>query len=588
MRDSRVRGIPARLCLLVGSILAFFVLIVPAQPALATFHLVSINEIYAGSTAHPESSFIELKTYDEGENFVGNHALVIYDSAGNPTGTFTFTSDLPGIAPSQQTMLVGDDGVEAAFGVKPDFIDADFNLVAAGGAACWAEAVDCVSWGNFEGPTPSPTGVPADGSGIPDGAAISRTTSGGQCSNLLDEADDTNDSGDDFVEAAPTPQNYTTVPASASCTSPAPTPTTLIDSKPSPFTSLTSATFSFHSNPAGADFECRLDRLSFQDCDSGSATYAGPLTEATHSFRVRAVNANGVGAPVSFAWTVDLTAPVANITSHPVDPSPGQSASFRYGSNEVGSKFECMLSPLEAGFTPCETQPRVYSGLADGDYEFEVRAIDRAGNIQAAATAFPWTVDNSLVDATPPETTIVSKPPDPSASPVAAFTYSSNEPGSKFQCKLDAGSFTACPSAGTSYTGLSSGSHTFQVRAIDAANNVDPTPAGYSFAIVLGGAPPTAAPAAPSGAAPAAAKPNTTVSKQGAKTRDRTPTFKFASSRPGSTFQCKLDNGPFKACRSPLTTKTLSYGRHTLRVRAISAGTADPSPAAVKFTVVKK
>ncbi len=132
------------------------------------------------------------------------------------------------------------------------------------------------------------------------------------------------------------------------CTPPAPTPATLIDSKPAPFTNSTSATFSFHSNPAGASFECRLDRLSFQDCDSGTVTYAGPLSEATHSFRIRASNANGVGAPVTFAWTVDLTAPLANITSHPIDPSPGQSASFRYGSNEGGSKFECQTEPARS------------------------------------------------------------------------------------------------------------------------------------------------------------------------------------------------------------------------------------------------
>jgi hypothetical protein len=580
----------AKLGLLVGSALAFLVLIVPAQPALATFHLVSINEVYPGSIADPDSSFIELEAYDEGQNFVGNHSIVLLDSAGDPTGTFTFTSDLPGNGANQQTMLIGDDGVEAAFGVEPDLVDADFDISASGGAACWAEAIDCVSWGDFEGSLPSPAGIPADGSGIPNGMAIARRSSGGKCANLLDEIDDTNDSDDDFLNAAPTPQSYATVPTPPTCAPPPPTPTTLIDSKPNPFTKLTEATFAFHSNPAGASFECRLDRLSFQDCDSGTVTYLGPLSEAAHSFRVRASNANGTGAPVTFAWTVDLTAPVADITSHPDDPSPGQSASFRYGSNESGSKFECRLSPLEAAFTPCDTQPRAYSGLADGDYEFEVRAVDRAGNVQATATAFPWTVDNSLVDTTPPETTIVSRPPDPSQSPVAAFSYSSNEPGSRFQCKLDSGNFNSCPSSGTSYTGLSSGAHSFQVRAIDTSNNLDPTPAGYSFSVVLGGSssPAGPGPAAPNGAPPTAAKPNTTIAKLGAKTRDRTPTFKFSSSRPGSSFQCKLDNGPFKACRSPFTTKTLSYGRHTLRVRAISAGVADASPATVNFTVVRK
>jgi hypothetical protein len=566
---------------------AFLALIMPASPALATFHLVSISEVYAGSAVDPESSFVELQMFDEDQNLVGNHSVTLYDSTGAPTGTFTFPADLPGSSNNQQTMLVGDNGVEAAFGVKPDLVDPGFNVPGAGGAVCW-DSLDCVSWGSFSGSTVPSSGIPADSAGIPDATAIARRISGGTCANLLDEADDTNDSDGDFADAVPTPQSYATVPAPTSCTPPPPTPTTLIDSKPAVSTTSTAATFVFHSNPAGATFECRLDQLSFQDCDSGTITYPGPLSEATHNFRVRASNANGVGAPATFIWTVDLTAPTASITSHPVDPSPGKTATFRYGSNEGGSKFECRLSPLEAAFTPCNTQPKAYSSLADGEYEFEVRAIDAAGNVQPVPAAFPWTVDNSLDDTTPPETTILSKPADPSGSPIASFTYGSSEPGSTFQCKLDGGAFTSCPASGISYSGLSEGPHAFQVRAIDASNNVDPTPAGYSFGIALAGAPPTGpAPASTGGPLPAA-KPNTTISKLGAKTRDRTPTFRFASSRSGATFQCKLDSGPFRPCRSPLTTKTLSYGIHTLRVRAIVSGTADPSPAKVIFTVVRK
>jgi len=567
--------------------MAFFVLIVPAQPALATFHLVSIGEVYAGSAADPESSFVELEMYDEDQNLVGNHSVLLYNSAGALTGTFTFPSDLPGIGKNQQTMLVGDDGVEAAFGVKPDLVSSGFNVPTSGGAACW-DALDCVSWGNFGGTTTPASGVPADTAGIPDETALVRRITGGACANLLDEQDDTNDSDGDFADAVPTPESYATVPAATSCVPPLPTPTTTIDSKPAVSTNSTAAGFAFHSSPAGASFECRLDQLSFQACDSGTIPYAGPLTEATHSFRVRASNANGVGAPANFSWRVDLTAPTASITSHPLDPSPGKSATFRYGSSEGGSKFECRLIPLEAAFTACNTQPKVYSGLADGEYEFEVRATDAAGNVQPVATAFPWTVDNSLLDATPPETAIVSRPSDPSASPIAAFTYSSSEAGSTFQCKLDGGNFNNCPATGISYSGLGDGARTFQVRAIDTSNNVDPTPAGYSFGIVLADTLPSGPTLAPASRPPTVTKPNTAISKAPARTADRTPTFRFTSSRPGATFRCKLDGGPFKPCRSPFTTKTLSYGPHGLQVRATASGVADPSPAKVKFTVVRK
>jgi hypothetical protein len=73
------------------------------------------------------------------------------------------------------------------------------------------------------------------------------------------------------------------------------------------------------------------------------------------------------------------------------------------------------------------------------------------------------------------------------------------------------------------------------------------------------------------------------------RTADRTPTFRFASDEPGSTFQCKLDRKPFRPCRSPFTTKRLGLGRHTFKVRARDgSGLLDRSPAVDRFTVIEK
>jgi hypothetical protein len=55
-----------------------------------------------------------------------------------------------------------------------------------------------------------------------------------------------------------------------------------------------------------------------------------------------------------------------------------------------------------------------------------------------------------------------------------------NEPNVQFQCRLDGAAFAACSSP-TTYAGLAAGSHTFAVRAIDAAGNVDPTPATHTW-----------------------------------------------------------------------------------------------------------
>jgi len=584
----RVRSVDPRRCL-IGLLLSSLAVAIWAPSAQATFHLVSISEVYPGSAAHPDSSFLELEPYDKGQNLVGAHTIELFDASGNAIGSFTFPSDLPGEGENQQTMLVGDDGVAAAFGVTPDLVSSGFDIPAAGGAACWA-GLDCVSWGDFSGTTTPDAGVPAAQAGIPDGMSLDRRITGGSCVNLLDESDDTNDSDGDFFEATPSPQSYATVPTPPACVAPPPTPATTIDSKPAGTTNSTTASFNFHASEVGAGFECRLDKGSYEDCDTGTIVYAGPLTEGSHSFRVRATNANGVGAPATYGWVVDLTAPVASFTAKPTNPSPGNSVTFRYTSTEGNSKFECRLSPLEASFATCNTQPKTYSNLADGDYEFILRAIDAAGNVQASPTIYKWTVDNSLLDTTPPETTITSKPSDPSTSPAASFTYASNESGSSFECKLDGGSFGGCPASGVSYSGLAEGGHTFQVRAIDAAKNVDPTPAGYSFSVVSSSAgastPPSSGP--PSGTKKAASPPNTTIAKAAVKLRDRTPTFRFSSNKPGASFQCKLDRGSFVRCRSPYTTKTLAFGSHTLTVRAVAGGATDPSPAKLNFKIVKK
>jgi Tol biopolymer transport system component len=88
-------------------------------------------------------------------------------------------------------------------------------------------------------------------------------------------------------------------------------------------------------------------------------------------------------------------------------------------------------------------------------------------------------------DTTPPNTTITNHPPASTTSTSASFSFGSSESGSSFGCRFDAGAWTPCTSP-KAYSGLEHGSHTFQVRAIDAASNVDSTPASYSWTVASG------------------------------------------------------------------------------------------------------
>lgn len=75
------------------------------------------------------------------------------------------------------------------------------------------------------------------------------------------------------------------------------------------------------------------------------------------------------------------------------------------------------------------------------------------------------------------------------------------------------------------------------------------------------------------------------IHRPGRQTRDRTPTFRFASSEPGSTFVCRTDDGPFRACPTPITLPGLDPGAHTFSVRATNAAGQSSEAVAFKFTV---
>jgi plastocyanin len=100
--------------------------------------------------------------------------------------------------------------------------------------------------------------------------------------------------------------------------------------------------------------------------------------------------------------------------------------------------------------------------------------------------------------------------------------------------------------------------------------------------------PPAAGPAPVPPIAPSSPPATRITLKPSAKTKDRTPTFKFTASAAGASFQCSVDKTPFKACHSPYRTPALKPGRHTFKVAAVANGLADPTPATASFKIVAK
>ncbi len=338
-------------------------------------------------------------------------------------------------------------------------------------------------------------------------------------------------------------------------------PTVALGSTPPSLTNNPAAPFTFSGSDdvsSNVTFECRVDAASFAPCTS-PFTPSG-LADGNRTFNVRARDqAGNVSAPASYTWTIDTSPPDTTITGGPANSSTsGPTVSFTF-SSEAGATFQCRMD--SGSFGAC-TSPFTATGLTDGSHTFHVRAIDTVGNIDPTPATRTWTVD-----ATPPDTTILSGPTGAISVTSVTFTFSSTETGSTFQCRLNGGSFVSCTSPHI-ISGLVNGSQTFEVRAIDAVNNVDPTPATRTWTVDT-------------------QPPETTITSGPADSSTTGPgvTFNFTSSETGSTFECSLDAGPFLTCTSPQVL-SLSNGSHTFSVRAIDAvNNIDPTPATRTWTV---
>jgi len=77
----------------------------------------------------------------------------------------------------------------------------------------------------------------------------------------------------------------------------------------------------------------------------------------------------------------------------------------------------------------------------------------------------------------------------------------------------------------------------------------------------------------------------------GVKTRKRVAVFRFTDvtdDPPGTTFLCKFDRGPWKACQTPLRLPRLRLRMHALSVRAIdAAGNEEAAGTSWRFKVVR-
>ena len=260
-----------------------------------------------------------------------------------------------------------------------------------------------------------------------------------------------------------------------------------------------------------------------------------------------------------------------------------QSSSQQDPSNSLPIEFIATFSEIVFGFDENDvsfsgsTAPGTYeiSIIGSGpEYVIAIQGITGDGivevsipsnsvvNIDGDQNSTSINLDSSVYfDITPPDTSILTHPANPSNNPSPSFTFSSPDGTAGFECALDNGSYASCTSP-KNLSGLSEGSHTFNVRAVDAAGNVDATPASYIWMQDY-------------------TSPNTViVTHPGNATNSTSASFTFSSPDGTAVFQCALDSGAYAACSSPKELTGLTEGSHMFYIRAVDpAGNIDVTPA---------
>lgn len=169
--------------------------------------------------------------------------------------------------------------------------------------------------------------------------------------------------------------------------------------------------------------------------------------------------------------SIDVALAASNFESRSIDPGTTITDPAAAGNQTEEPVF------VGFGLEQAPESPTVDAGLVD----------DETGDTDVYGDPRPQGAGNDigadeLPDTVAPGTKIKKKPKRRTRSTRAKFTFVSDEAGAGFECKLDKGAFEACSSP-RKLKKLKPRRHTFSVRAIDTAGNVDATPAKYRWKV---------------------------------------------------------------------------------------------------------
>jgi hypothetical protein len=293
------------------------------------------------------------------------------------------------------------------------------------------------------------------------------------------------------------------------------------------------------------------------------------LGEGSHSIATLATDAAGNQSEFSETReiTIDTTAPdsptitspSSNMVTNDVTPTlvgtaeAGSTVNVYDGSTPIGSTVADESGNWE--FTP-------ENNLNQATHGVSTKATDAAGNSSGGSFARMITIDTSnpaVAIASPSEGQMIGDN-------TPEFIFSTNDDNaSTTTCQIDGGTPSNCASPATSPE-LTDGSHSLTVTSSDQAGNV--AAATRNFVVD------TAAPQTLLSGTPQAIDGN------------NDPAFVFSSNAVHATFECKLDDGDWSTCTSPLSFMDLTDSSHAFSVRSTDeAGNTDTSPPSFGWTI---
>lgn len=336
--------------------------------------------------------------------------------------------------------------------------------------------------------------------------------------------------------------------------------------------------------PEHGRFDCRITLEGqtpgpWTTCPDDGMTY-DDLADGTWTFEVRGADVylNADETPASSTITIDTAGPATTFGTTPAALGNDNTPSFSWSTDAADfESFECNLGRPMGGepspWEPCDDEGVDISTLGDGDWTFQVRAIDDLGNVGEPAS-YDFAIDTEktgvTIETAPARLTNLTMP---------EFTYSfdPSEDVKAVECRVfgdEETAFAACDDESHQTDELADGDWTFEVRAIDRADNVGDA-ASWEFTVDT---------------TPTDVGLTSTPRELG---NDTTPTFTYLAD-PGTDldhFECVLvaegaQSASLTTCDpGGFTSEPLADGSYRFGVRAIDLAGNVGDPALYDFAV---